>query len=259
MGRSGMGPARGPSTPGNEGSDFGGGRADDAGSPSPDPRRLDRGPDGRLLPKYLPFRAGQRFGELTVVENQRASRALCQCSCGAPPHHVATSNIRSGKSTRCNKCAKHAANKNLKHYWGYADICPDNAHRRRLLNRIAACLTRCRPGGDKNYGGRGIRVYPDWNTGTAGKWRSGTEGRRKYLTHLLTLEGWDQPHLDIDRINVDGNYEPGNLRFTTRKDNMLNRRSVPAMQDEIARLRSDLRRAEEEIYSYYGCRPDPGA
>jgi len=31
-------------------------------------------------------------------------------------------------------------------------------------------------------------------------------------------EGWQ-----IDRINNDGHYEPGNLRLARRKDNLLNR------------------------------------
>jgi hypothetical protein len=36
--------------------------------------------------------------------------------------------------------------------------------------------------------------------------------------------GW-QPDLQIDRIDTDGNYEPGNVRFVTRSENNRNRRN----------------------------------
>jgi len=213
---------------------------DNPGSSGEYERFLASGIDTRFRRKYALPSIGDRFGELTVIGLSPASRdhhIEVQCSCGAPPHGVNWSNLRKGASTRCNVCARQKASKHRKQYWGYENILPDIEHRRRLLNRISACIGRCRPGNTsshaKNYAGRGIKVHPEW--------LGGTEGKRKFLSYLITLDGWDVPELELDRIDVDGNYEPGNLRFISRRENMANKRSVPEMQKRIAELERRLR------------------
>lgn len=47
---------------------------------------------------------------------------------------------------------------------------------------------------------------------------------RLFVEHLVTLPGYDNPELVIDRINNNGNYEPGNLRFATWSESNYNRR-----------------------------------
>lgn len=200
--------------------------------------------------KHPAPRSGDRFGELTVSGFLVAGRGglkgvLVRCSCGAEEHVVDPHNLYLGKSTRCDVCAKLASRKWTKHYWGYADICPDDAHRTRLLNRIAAIFSRCQNPRSRNfhhYGGRGIKVSPEF------------EDRREFLRHVLSLPGWDQPELELDRRDNERGYEQGNLRFVTRSKNMFNRRSVGSMQKEMSDLRSRLRRAEEQIHSCDRCR-----
>ena len=65
------------------------------------------------------------------------------------------------------------------------------------------------------YGGRGITVCDEW--------KESYEVFRDYaLAH-----GY-KPGLQIDRYpNNDGNYEPGNIRFVTCKENNRNRRNTP--------------------------------
>lgn len=42
----------------------------------------------------------------------------------------------------------------------------------------------------------------------------------------MRLHGTPQRELEEDRINTNGNYEPGNLRFVTKQENQANRRNT---------------------------------
>jgi len=64
-----------------------------------------------------------------------------------------------------------------------------------------------------NYGGRGIGIYEPW-----------ISDKLLFIEYCKTLSGWDNLNLTLDRINNDGNYEPGNLRFTSRVIQSRNRR-----------------------------------
>ena len=87
-------------------------------------------------------------------------------------------------------------------------------HKRRWLNRLYAMKSRCYKEGCTGYGrygGRGIRVCREW-----------LEDHDSFLAYIMTLDGWDNPDLEIDRIDNDGNYEPGNVRCVTRSENEQN-------------------------------------
>lgn len=74
-------------------------------------------------------------------------------------------------------------------------------------------LKRCTDGnvGARRHGQRGIRVCGEWHDYLAFKdW---------------ALANGYQPGLSLDRINNDGNYEPGNCRWATAKTQARNRRS----------------------------------
>lgn len=63
----------------------------------------------------------------------------------------------------------------------------------------------------KNYGGRGIKMCDEWMDFVPFmKW---------------ALNNGYREGLEIDRIDNNGNYEPGNCRFVTRSENQLNKRN----------------------------------
>ena len=171
-------------------------------------------------------------GELTVIQSNQ-QKPLVQCSCGAPPHYVLASNLRSGASTRCNKCAKKASSRYRKNYYGYADIIPDEDLRRRLLNRFSSACSRCH--NPKNsqfhaYGARGISVHQAWRF-----------DRRAFLVYVLALPGVFDSSLDMDRIDNDKGYEPGNIQFIPHEANVAKKpsyghRGLQKLKDRIADL-----------------------
>jgi len=63
------------------------------------------------------------------------------------------------------------------------------------------------------------------------------------------LDGWDNPEFEMDRIDNDKGYEPNNIRFASRSDNLRNKRKVANLEKTIADLRSRLRRAEESLHN----------
>jgi hypothetical protein len=74
-------------------------------------------------------------------------------------------------------------------------------------------LARCENPNNKSYadyGGRGIKVCERWHDVTA---FYADMGPRPSADHM------------IDRINNDGDYEPGNCRWELRPQQMVNRRS----------------------------------
>lgn len=66
-----------------------------------------------------------------------------------------------------------------------------------------------------NYGGRGIKVCDEWNQ------KDGF-----FYFYKWAMSNGYQDGLSIDRIDVNGNYEPNNCRWTTMKEQHRNRRNT---------------------------------
>ena len=164
--------------------------------------------------KRIAIDDGERFGKFTVVsplgKNQSGRyQVLCLCDCGnkkAVPEHV----LRTGKSKSCG-CLKDG---NPKH--GMAGT--------RLYNIWWRMKHRCQSPSNKDwlrYGGRGIEVCDEWQ-------------------EFVTFKNWafDNGYLNtltIDRINNDGNYEPNNCRWSTMKEQNMNRHLTRASNGRYAK------------------------
>jgi hypothetical protein len=102
--------------------------------------------------------------------------------------------------------------------WDKAKIAEAERHasaaRRRERQRWVQMLSRCYSPSHrayKNYGGRGIRVYQPW---------------RDFDTFFADVGPCPGPGLSLDRIDNDGDYEPGNVRWATPREQSLNTRKA---------------------------------
>ena len=236
MGRTGVGETSRGTCAGGEGSAYVDGRQCNFGPRNTDGTWMagvERGPS-----RAFPFPVGAVFGELTCVGWERDGKMFnprMRCSCGWEGC-VHRSNIKHGRSTRCRTCAYKAAIATRYESKGYYAACPDDTHRDRLLDRISAIIVRCTNPASQtypDYGGRGITVHPAWLT-----------DRVAFLAYLVTLDGWDKKELQLDRIDNDSGYRPGNLRFITRSENGKNKRRYSARAIEVLNKRIAALEAE---------------
>lgn len=97
-----------------------------------------------------------------------------------------------------------------RHEWSY-----DGRAKHPLYNLHCSMLYRCenhKASGYKRYGGRGIKVCERWSNPKDGFW------------NFVDDIGERPEGCSLDRINNDGNYEPSNCKWSTRKEQQNNMR-----------------------------------
>ena len=65
-----------------------------------------------------------------------------------------------------------------------------------------------------NYGGRGITVCDEWR-----------DNFQAFFDCVSKLEHFGEEGYSLDRVDVNGNYEPQNVRWATRKEQGRNKRN----------------------------------
>jgi hypothetical protein len=159
---------------------------------------------------------GQVFGRLTVIGDAGSTRHgkrrwLCRCECGQSAT-VIGSQLRSGRTRSCGCLHRERAAEMGRQPSSYKHGGSDSPTYRIWIGVISRCENP-RATHYSYYGGRGIRVCDRW--------------RRSYEAFLADM-GERPPGLTIDRIDPDGDYEPGNCRWATRSEQRRNQRAVCA-------------------------------
>jgi hypothetical protein len=150
---------------------------------------------------------GIKFGRLTIIkesEIKKHNRVTLKCKCDCGNEFTGTLNsIKKGNAKSCG-CFKNETKSNYK-----------NGLRKHPLYSVWAnikqrCLNKKQPKYN-DYGGRGIIICKEW------------ENSFEVFYKWCLDNNWEKG-LEIDRLDNNGNYKPGNCRFVNRSQNMNNTR-----------------------------------
>lgn len=187
---------------------------------------------------------GQKFGRLIVRKfshftKWRKACWACKCSCGKSTITEAGS-LRSGHTASCGCLRREQTSTSFyKHGHAVNSNGPASVEYRAWASMIQRC-TNPKNSKYKNYGGRFISVCDRW--------------RDSFPSFLADVGERPGPKFSIDRIDNDGNYQPGNVRWATSSQQRRNQRRR-LMSDADIRKAVNLRRqgkTRDELAGIFG-------
>lgn len=153
---------------------------------------------------------GQKFGRLLVIGKTETKNKItywhCVCECGKEKD-VSSMALRDGRVVSCG-CFSAERIGNLSRTHGKSDT--------RLYDIWSGIKQRCYNSNRKSYsdyGKRGILMCDEWKNDFM-------------IFYKWALENGYTENMSIDRIDVNGNYEPSNCRWVTDEEQRLNKRNT---------------------------------
>lgn len=149
---------------------------------------------------------GQRFGRLIAVEygydQGKVLKWLCKCDCGNIKI-VPTSYLRSGDTKSCGCYNKEGSSKKSFKHGGHGST--EYKTWRTMIDRC----TNENVLQYKYYGARGIKICERWFD---------------FANFIEDMGKKPDMSYSIDRIDVNGNYEPSNCKWATKTEQAINQR-----------------------------------
>jgi len=163
--------------------------------------------------KTIKYQKGQVVGECVFLyktgrKRERDSYAMFQCKCGKE-FETLISSVKRGTTKSCGCLQKEKSKEaQTKHGLRYHPL-----YQRWIDMKNRCYNVQCKD--YKLYGGRGIVVYEEWRNDF-----------KTYFDYIMALPNALKHRYSIDRINNNGNYEPGNIRWADDYMQVHNRRNT---------------------------------